>query len=83
MDRKALLQVISDSFPSSIEPIHLGAPILSFLQLGYGLWLVLFVVLLVLVLKPAPLGCGRAPWFHGLSPSVVVPDPGNRPFSLV
>ncbi len=41
MDRKALLQVISDSFPSSIEPIHLGAPILSFLQLGYGLWLVL------------------------------------------
>ena len=41
MDREALLQVVRDSFPSSIQPIDLRAPILTFLQLGYGLWLVL------------------------------------------
>jgi hypothetical protein len=41
MDRELLLQWVRESFPSSLRPINLGAPILSYLQLGYGLWLVL------------------------------------------
>lgn len=43
MDRQLLLQIVRSSFPSSLEPIDLGAPRLSFLQLGYSLWLVLLV----------------------------------------
>jgi len=41
MDRQALLQVVRNSFPSSLQPIDLNAPILTYMQLGYGLWLVL------------------------------------------
>jgi len=41
MDRQALLEVVRKSFPSSLQPIDLNAPILTYMQLGYGLWLVL------------------------------------------
>jgi len=41
MDRQALLEWVRNSFPSSLQPIDLNAPILTYMQLGYGLWLVL------------------------------------------
>ena len=41
MDRQALLDGVRNSFPSSLQPIDLKAPILTYMQLGYGLWLVL------------------------------------------
>jgi hypothetical protein len=51
MDRELLLSVVRSSFPSSLLPLDLSAPILSFLQLGYGLWLVLIASLAVLLLR--------------------------------
>ena len=41
MDRQALLDGVRNSFPSSLQPIDLKAPILTYMQLGYGLWFVL------------------------------------------
>ncbi len=41
MDRELLLRIVRDSFPSSLQPINLGSPNLTHLQLGYALWLVL------------------------------------------
>lgn len=49
MNRSDLLKVISDSFPGSVMPIDLLKPKISFLQLGYSLWV-------------AFLGCTAA-WF--------------------
>jgi len=40
MDRDLLLKWVGGSFPSSIEPIDPNAPIVSYLQLGYSLWIV-------------------------------------------
>jgi hypothetical protein len=47
MDREALLKVVGDSFPSSILPLQIGQPNLSFLQVGYSLWFLLLLSLAV------------------------------------
>ena len=58
MDREALLQVVRGSFPSSLQPINLALPILSYLQLGYGLWLVLVASAVAWMLRPRLLAVG-------------------------
>jgi hypothetical protein len=52
MDRELLLHVVGDSYPSSLEPINLGAPILTYMQLGYGLWVVLLATSAVWFRRP-------------------------------
>jgi hypothetical protein len=52
MDRQALLEVVRKSFPSSLQPIDLTAPILTYMQLGYGLWLVLLASAVAWSLRP-------------------------------
>jgi hypothetical protein len=51
MDRELLLSVVRSSFPSSVLPLDLNGPILGFLQLGYGLWLLLIASLAALLFR--------------------------------
>ena len=52
MDRNALLDVVRGSFPSSILPLSVGAPNLSFLQLGYSLWILLLMAFIAWLFRP-------------------------------
>jgi hypothetical protein len=52
IDRQLLLKLVRDSFPSSLLPIDLSAPILTYMQLGYGLWLVLLASAFIWALGP-------------------------------
>jgi len=52
MDREALLKVVRESYPSSLLPMDLRAPILTYMQLGYGLWAVLLASAAAWLFRP-------------------------------
>lgn len=54
MDRELLLRWVAQSFPSSVEPIDLGWPILNYMQLGYALWAALLACVLAWPRRPRP-----------------------------
>src|SRR5208283_2687462 len=41
MDRDLLLKWVAQSFPASVLPLDPASPNISYMQLGYGLWIVL------------------------------------------
>jgi hypothetical protein len=52
MDRELLLRWVSDSFPSSIRPLDLSAPVISIMQFGYALWAALLAAVVAWTWRP-------------------------------